>query len=56
MKRRDLVRKLRELGFVPLPSKGPHEAFSNGVKRIPVPRHKEIGEGLAVKILRDAGA
>jgi mRNA interferase HicA len=56
MKRRDLIRRLQEAGFSLLRSKGPHDVYGRGTQRIPVPRHREIKEYLARKILRDAGA
>ncbi len=58
MKRRDLERRLRELGVVPHREGGSHSIFRNPKtgQLIPVPRHAEINERLAEKILRDAEA
>ena len=36
-------------------TKGPHDVFGRGDLRIAVPRHREIKENLARKILKDAG-
>ena len=55
MKRRDLLRRLAAAGFVLIRSRGPHDVFGRGDLRIAVPRHSEIKEYLARKILRDAG-
>lgn len=55
MKRRDLVRRLLTAGFVLVRSRGPHDVFGRGVLRIAVPRHNEIKEYLARKILKEAG-
>jgi predicted RNA binding protein YcfA (HicA-like mRNA interferase family) len=55
MKRRDLVRRLLAAGFVLVRSRGPHDVFGRGAIRIAVPRHNEIKEYLARKILEEAG-
>ena len=55
MKRRDLVKKLSAAGFVRVRTKGPHDVFGRGNLRIAVPRHREIKEYLARKILKEAG-
>lgn len=55
MKRRDLVRRLHAAGYFLVRSRGPHDVFGRGALRIAVPRHTEIKEHLARKILRDAG-
>ena len=54
MQRRELVRILREAGFV---SKGgaKHEAFTNGSVTVRVKRHREIDDQIAKRILRQAG-
>lgn len=53
-KRRELVRKLEEGGFW---SDGGtnHEHFTNGKVTVMVKRHREIPDGIAKKILRQAG-
>ena len=55
MKRRDLVRRLLAAGFALVRSRGPHDVFGRGTVRIAVPRHNEIKEYLARKILKEAG-
>jgi predicted RNA binding protein YcfA (HicA-like mRNA interferase family) len=60
MKRRDLIRQLREaaddaaLEFTSLRNTGCHEVFSLDGLRIPVPIHREVAEGTARSILRQA--
>ncbi|MGO8731920.1 MAG: type II toxin-antitoxin system HicA family toxin [Terriglobia bacterium] len=46
MKRRDLVRKLEELGYVLVRHGGSHDWYTNpsAKKSQPVPRHSEIHE------------
>jgi predicted RNA binding protein YcfA (HicA-like mRNA interferase family) len=55
VKRRDLIRQLVAAGFVLVRSRGPHDVFGKGSLRIAVPRHAEIKEYLARKILKEAG-
>ncbi|MBI4618443.1 MAG: type II toxin-antitoxin system HicA family toxin [Planctomycetes bacterium] len=55
MKRRELVGLLRGAGFSPLRTRGPHDVYVRGVLRVAEPRHREIKEHLARKILREAG-
>lgn len=54
MKRRDLVGELVSNGFW---SEGGtnHELFTNGSITVAVPRHREVNELTAKKILKDAG-
>ena len=54
MKRRDLVRKLEEMGCVLVRHGGSHDWYTNPVtkKSQPVPRHSEIHEQLARSIIR----
>lgn len=54
MKYRDLVKKLKELGWYKLREGGNHEIWTNGKQSEPVPRHSEINEMLAKKILKNA--
>jgi predicted RNA binding protein YcfA (HicA-like mRNA interferase family) len=62
MKRRDLIRQLRDaandakLEFASLRNTGGHEVFSLDGLRIPIPNHREIAEGTARSILRQAAA
>ena len=57
IKRRDLIACLRALGFEPPVSGGDHQYLKGrGIKlRIPNPHAEDIGRGLLVRILRQAG-
>jgi predicted RNA binding protein YcfA (HicA-like mRNA interferase family) len=54
MKRGDLIRKLEQMGCVLVRHGGSHDWYTNPAtkKSQPVPRHKEIYEGLARSIIR----
>ncbi len=58
----DRLRDLREaasdaeLEFAPLRNRGSHEVFSLDGLRIPIPNHREIAEGTARSIMRQAAA
>jgi mRNA interferase HicA len=54
MKRRDLIRKLEELGCVLVRHGASHDWYTNpsAKKSQPVPRHSEIHDGLAKSIIR----
>jgi len=55
LKHRDLVKKLKEVGYKHIRT-GNHEIYEKkGSRPIQVPNHREIKEELAKKILRDAG-
>lgn len=54
MKRRDLERKLLELGWKLLRHGGAHDLWTNGGARLAIPRHREIAGSLARKLLRSA--
>jgi mRNA interferase HicA len=54
MKRNDLVRRLRAQGWVLLREGGHHSVFTDGVRAISVPRHKEINENTAKAVLKAA--
>ncbi|MBI1816258.1 MAG: type II toxin-antitoxin system HicA family toxin [Deltaproteobacteria bacterium] len=54
MKRRELERFMRDLGWRFLRHGGKHDVWSNGVREEPVPRHVEINEKLAAAILNRA--
>jgi len=62
VKRRDLIRQFRdaagdaEFEFVSLRNTGGHEVFSLDGLRIPIPNHREIAEGTARSIMRQAAA
>ncbi len=55
MKRLDLIKKLKAAGCELLRHGGKHDVYHNpktGLSQ-PVPRHREINERLAKKIIRD---
>ena len=62
MKRRDLIRQLRDAGddagleFTSLRNTGGHEVFSLEGLRIPIPNHGEVAEGTVRSIMRQAAA
>lgn len=55
MKQRDLIRKLEEAGFVFKEHGGNHDTYRRGSDVEQVPRHKEINEITARRILRKWG-
>ncbi len=55
VKRRELERKLKEAGWFFLRHGGRHDVWTNGTQEEPIPRHSEINETLARKILKKAG-
>ena len=54
MKRRDLIKRLEEMGCVLVRHGGNHDFYSNFKTKQsqPVPRHNEINENLAKSIIR----
>ncbi|WP_165050794.1 MULTISPECIES: type II toxin-antitoxin system HicA family toxin [unclassified Adlercreutzia] len=54
VKRRQVVKTLRDAGFYPDAGKG-HEHWTDGVRWTQVPRHAEISEQLFEKIKKQAG-
>lgn len=54
MKRRDLEKSLSALGWKFARHGGNHDIWSNGEEFEAIPRHNEINEYLAKKILRKA--
>lgn len=54
MKSRDLKKKLKLLGWWKLREGSRHEVWTNGNIQEQIPRHREIDEILAKKILRTA--
>ncbi|MDD5306276.1 MAG: type II toxin-antitoxin system HicA family toxin [Deltaproteobacteria bacterium] len=54
MKRRDLEKKLTDFGWWLKRHGGRHDYWTNGSDEEAVPRHNEINENLARKILRAA--
>lgn len=55
MKRNDLISKIGNRGYWVLRSGGGHDIYTNGKKIIAIPRHREINEMLAKKIIKEAG-
>ena len=55
MKRRDLLKKLREAGFKCIRKEGHDTYFKEGVGVVEVPHHNEINERTAKSILKAAG-
>ncbi|MDO8494413.1 MAG: type II toxin-antitoxin system HicA family toxin [Deltaproteobacteria bacterium] len=53
MKKRDLERELRKLGWYFKREGGCHEIWTDGEETMPVPRHKEVNENTARGIIRD---
>jgi predicted RNA binding protein YcfA (HicA-like mRNA interferase family) len=54
MKKRDLEKELKKLGWWLDREGGNHEIWTNGEKKEPVPRHAEINELTARSILKKA--
>jgi len=54
VKKKELEKQLRGLGWVFPRAGGKHDVWTNGEDEEFVPRHTEIGEGLARKILKRA--
>ncbi len=55
MKRRDFERLIKVAGFNFKEHGGNHDTWKRGIETIQVPRHKELNEKLAKRILRDHG-
>ena len=54
MKKRDLEKKLKELGWWNAGTGAKHDKWTNGKDAIPVPRHSEINEFTARGIIKNA--
>lgn len=54
MKKKDLLNKLSEFGWYFLRHGGNHDVWTNGQETEAIPRHNEINEYLAKKIIRKA--
>jgi len=54
MKKKDLEKQLKQLGWYFLRHGGGHDIWTNGDKQEPIPRHREINELLAKSILKRA--
>ena len=56
MKRKDLLRKLKEAGFHEVRDDGDNTIYKKeGLRAVQIPRHKEINEYTAKGILKAAG-
>lgn len=55
IKRRDLIRYLEENGFHIIREGGNHTIYSNGIKVIPVKRHRHLDRITANEICKQAG-
>lgn len=55
MKRRDLIKKLENAGFVFKEHGGNHDTYKRGRDTEQIPRHNEINEITAKKILKKWG-
>jgi predicted RNA binding protein YcfA (HicA-like mRNA interferase family) len=52
MKRRELIRLLKQNGWRSIRNKGDHEVYSNGASVVAVPRHSEVNELTAQSIVK----
>ena len=55
MKRRELVKKLIQAGFVLDRHGGGHDVYVRGAEEEVIPRHREIDEALAKHIIKKWG-
>lgn len=55
MKRRDLIQRFERNGWYFLRDGGRHDIYTNGKEEEPIPRHKEINEILAKKLIKKHG-
>ena len=55
MKRRDLIKKLEDAGFVLERHGSDHDIYKRGSDEEQIPRHREVNERLARAILRRWG-
>lgn len=55
MKKTALVKLLRKNGWTYLRPGGDHDVYAKGDERIAIPRHSEIKEGLARRIIKEKG-
>ncbi len=54
MKRKELIKRLEQIGCIFIRHGGKHDWYQNPQTRVsqPIPRHSEINEGLAKHILK----
>ncbi len=55
MKRKDLIRRLEKAGFKLLRNGADHDIYARGSEHESVPRHTEIKETTAMKIIKRRG-
>lgn len=55
MKQRDLIKKLKSIGFEFERNGGNHDVYRRGNDTETIPRHKEVNERLAKAILKKWG-
>ena len=55
MKRKELIKKVVANGWYLERHGSRHDIYTNGIDEEPIPRHTEIDENLAKKILRKTG-
>ncbi len=55
VKRRDLVVYLEQNGFILLREGGKHSIYSNGVKIVPIKRHRTLDRVTANELCKQAG-
>jgi len=55
VKRRDLVAYLEQNGFILLREGGKHSIYSNGVKTVPIKRHRTLDRVTANELCKQAG-
>ena len=55
MKQRDLIKKLENAGFVLDRHGAEHDVYKRGNDEEPIPRHREIKEPLAKRIIKKWG-
>ena len=55
VKRKDIVKLLRDNGFTLLREGGNHSIFTNGEKTIPLKRHKQFDRITANELCKQAG-
>jgi mRNA interferase HicA len=54
MKKKDLEKRLKALGWYFSHHGGEHDAWTNGSRKLFIPRHNEVKELTAKQIIKDA--
>jgi mRNA interferase HicA len=55
MKRRDLIKRFEQAGWVLIREGGEHTIYGNGKQKEQIPRHREINEVLARNLIKKHG-